>query len=82
MHTEPSLTGIEQDNSEDAAVLSVMINASDQRLWSFEEIEREMGRDPSDSLARLYGGGLIHRLEDKKFFWATRAALMAEEIAV
>ena len=34
-----------------------------------------------DSLNRLYSGGLIHRL-DKQFFWASRAALMSDEIAM
>jgi hypothetical protein len=51
-------------------------------LGQLDEIEREMGRDPSDSLNRLYGSGLIHRLDGKRLFWATRAALMADEIAI
>jgi hypothetical protein len=38
-----------------------------------------MDTDPTDSLARLYGGGLIHRLEG--FVWASHAAVYAEEIA-
>jgi hypothetical protein len=82
MQQEPTPSPVEQDNLEDAVVLGVMVNTKDQRIWSFEEIEREMGRDPIDSLNRLYGGGLIHRLDGKRFFWATRAALMADEIAI
>jgi hypothetical protein len=39
-----------------------------------------MGRDVTDSLNRLYGGGLIHRLDG--FVWASRAAVMADEIAM
>lgn len=81
MQEQPTLSVAEREGMKDAAVLGVMVNAVDQRLWSFEEIEREMGSNPIDSLNRLYGGGLIHRL-DKEFFWATRAALMAEEIAM
>lgn len=79
MHQEPTLSVTEKEGMIDQAVLSLLVNADDQRLWSFEEIEREMGENPIDSLNRLYGGGLVHRL-DKKFFWATRAALMMDEI--
>ncbi len=81
MQQEPTLSPAEREGMTDSAILGLLVNAEDQRLWSFEEIEREMGYNPIDSLNRLYGGGLIHRL-DKKFFWATRAALMADEISM
>lgn len=81
MQEQPTLTPVEHEGMIDQAVLALLVNADDQRLWSFEEIEREMGSNPIDSLNRLYGGGLIHRL-DKRFFWATRAALMSDEIAM
>jgi hypothetical protein len=81
MQEQPTLTPAEREGQIDSAVLSLLVNTEDQRLWSFEEIEREMGSSPIDSLSRLYGGGLIHRL-DKKFFWATRAAIVADEIAM
>jgi len=58
-----------------------MIHDERQALWSFDEIEREVGRDPSDSLGRLYGAGLIHRLK-RRYFWATRAALVGYEVRV
>lgn len=69
----------ERENMLDGAILSTMIVAHDPRLWSRDEIEREHGRNVIDSLNRLYGGGLIHRLEG--FVWPTRAALMGGEIA-
>jgi hypothetical protein len=37
-----------------------------------------MGEDVTDSIARFHGAGLIHRHGD--FMWATRAALIADEI--
>jgi hypothetical protein len=38
------------------------------------------GLGETDSLKRLYGAGLIHRLQG--FAWATRAALMTDEITL
>lgn len=75
MQNQPTVA--EREGAIDCAILGMLVN-SDLRLWARDEIEREMGRDVTDSLNRLYGGGLIHRLEG--FAWATRAALMADEI--
>ena len=62
----------------DGVLLSLLLGRGSQRPWAVEEIEREIGNDTKDSLNRLYGVGLIHRLEG--FVWATRAAIMAEEL--
>ncbi len=62
----------------DATILGMLLGPDDQRPWSVDEIEREIGKEAADSLNRLYGGGLIHRLE--RFVWASRAALMAEAV--
>ena len=70
-------TVAEREGAIDSAILGMLVN-SDQRLWSRDEIEHEIGRDVTDSLNRLYGGGLIHRLQG--FAWPTRAALMSDEI--
>lgn len=64
----------------DGALLGLLLMDGSQRPWSEDEIARELKADVSDSLSRLYGGGLIHRLHG--FAWATRAALLAEQIAV
>ncbi|MGD0454466.1 MAG: hypothetical protein ABSB69_12780 [Solirubrobacteraceae bacterium] len=80
MHDQPTLTPAEEDGQIDSAILGLLIYGSAQRPWSKDEITREIGSDPTDSLNRLYGGGLIHRLES--FVWATRAAVMAEEISL
>lgn len=79
MHDEPTPTVIERDAQEDSAILALLMLETSHRPWAVEEIAREMGRDVTDSLNRLYGGGLIHRLES--FVWASRAAVMADEIA-
>jgi predicted transcriptional regulator len=68
----------EQDRVIDAAVLDLLMSPRNQRPWSVDEIEREIGKETPDSLNRLYGAGLIHRLD--RFAWASRAAIMAEAI--
>ncbi len=78
MPDQPTLTPLEQDAQQDAGIIGLLVDGDAQRPWSFEEIAREIGTNPTDSLNRLYGGGLIHRLEG--FVWATRAAVMAEEM--
>ena len=80
MHDEPTPTVIERDAQEDSAILALLMLETSHRPWAVEEIARDMGRDVTDSLNRLYGGGLIHRLDG--FVWATRAAVMADEIAM
>ncbi|HEY3864548.1 MAG TPA: hypothetical protein VGL54_00505 [Solirubrobacteraceae bacterium] len=69
---------IEQDAGTDSAILSLLIEETSHRPWAVEEIAREIGSSPKDSLNRLYGGGLIHRLNE--FVWATRAAVVADDI--
>jgi predicted transcriptional regulator len=62
----------------DVAVLGLLL--STDRLWSAEEVGREIG-DPveaADSLARLHGAGLVHRLQD--FVFPTRAAVEAARL--
>lgn len=78
MQEQRTPTPAVEDWINDASVLGLMIGASDQRLWSRAELDREMGHDTTDSLSRLYGGGLVHHLE--RFYWPTRAARMADEI--
>jgi hypothetical protein len=79
MHDEPIPTVIEWDAQEDSAILALLMLETSHRPWAVEEIVREMGRDVTDGLNRLYGGGLIHRLDG--FVWASRAAVIADEIA-
>jgi hypothetical protein len=79
MHDQRILTPAEEDGQIDSAILGLLIDPDVQRPWSREEIDREIGSDTTDSLNRLFGAGLIHRLDG--FVWVTRAAIAAEEIA-
>jgi predicted transcriptional regulator len=79
MHDEPTPTVIERDAQEDSVILALLMLETSHRPWAVEEVARDMGRDVTDSLNRLYGGGLIHRHDG--FVWASRAAVMADEIA-
>jgi len=80
MQQQRTLSPAEEDGQIDSAILGLLLGNDEQRPWSVEEIEREIGSNTTDSLARLYGGGLIHRLDG--FVWATRAAVMADEISL
>jgi hypothetical protein len=68
----------DRDRQMDVAILALLVNPTEQRLWAIDEVEREIGEGAVDSLDRLYGAGLVHRLD--RFVWATRAAIQAEEL--
>ncbi len=72
MHDQRAPAAAQEEAQEDSVVLGLLLGDREQRPWSMEET--------SDSLGRLHGAGLIHRLEG--FAWASRAALRAEEIHV
>jgi predicted transcriptional regulator len=78
MHDESTPTVIERDAQEDGTILGLLMLETSHRPWAVEEIAREMDRDVTDSIRRLYGGGLIHRLDG--FVWASRAAVMTDEL--
>lgn len=80
MPEERTPTPVEEDRRADRRIILLLLDDEAQRPWSEQEIEREIGCDVRDSLARLYAAGLIHR--HKGFVWATRAALVAEAIGV
>jgi hypothetical protein len=63
----------------DDAIMGLLLGEYSS-LWTVAEIEREIG-DPvatQDSLAGLYGAGLVHRLGD--FVFPTRAAVRAARL--
>ena len=51
MHDKPS-------SGSDRAILGLLIDEDCQRPWSVAEIEREIGHDAADGIARLHGAGL------------------------
>jgi hypothetical protein len=69
----------EQERETDATVLD-LLKSGEPWPWSVEEVARELGDDIEavDSLNRLHGAGLIHRLDG--FVWPTRAVLMADAL--
>ncbi len=76
MHGEP--TPAQDEDRVDRTVLVLLLDR--ERPWpcSTGELSRELGQDPTDALARLYGAGLICRLGE--FVWPTRAAVRADEL--
>ncbi len=74
----PTLT--ERDSTIDSTILVLLTDPTSQRPWAAEELAREIGADTTDSLDRLFGAGLIHRLD--RFVWASHAAIVADEIGI
>jgi hypothetical protein len=72
-------TPAEREGVTDSAILGLLMLETSHRPWAVDEVAREMRRDVTDSLNRLYGSGLIHRLDG--FVWAARAAVTADAIA-
>jgi hypothetical protein len=74
------IQGIEPPTAQDAqidrAVMALLLDQY-QGLWRADEVARELGDEVAarDSLARLHGAGLIHRLDD--FVFPTVAAVHA-----
>lgn len=69
------------DSVTDGNIMAMLLTDDGQRPWADTEIVREMGDEVTviDSLNRLHGGGLIHRLDG--FVFATRAALRSDQLA-
>jgi hypothetical protein len=70
-------------NTLQAAVMQTFL-ATHPTLISRDELRRELGSpfDVDDALAHLGRHGLVHRVngpDGQDFFWATRAAMAAEE---
>jgi hypothetical protein len=73
-------SSVEADETRnDAAVLGLLL--AEPGLWSVEEVVRAIGDElaVTDSLARLHGGGLVHRISG--FVFATRAAVESARVA-
>jgi transcription initiation factor IIE alpha subunit len=61
------------EQQSDQLVIEMLVRET--RVWSDDEIVREIGIEARDSLNRLHGAGLIHCHAD--FSWAARAAITA-----
>jgi hypothetical protein len=78
MQENPTPTAIERENTNDATILLVLLHQPACGPWAVEEIERELGHNPTDGIDRLRGAGLIH--QHAGFVWASRAAVVADDI--
>jgi hypothetical protein len=75
-------TVADEEAQTDQAVLELLMTDS-AAIWSVEEMVSEIGNNPihvTDSINRLAGVGLVHRLDG--FVFATRAAAKATELAL
>lgn len=75
---QPSVA--ELDDQTDRLVLTLLLRSEFPGLWSVHELAREIGKpiDVADSIHRLHGQGLIHRLEG--FVFVTHAAACCEAL--
>ena len=74
-------TVADEEAQTDQAVLGLLLTDS-AAIWSVEEMVSEIGDriNVADSINRLAGIGLVHRLDS--FVFATRAAAKATELAL
>ena len=72
----------EEDERAQKAVLGLLLRPNDQRPWSVQEVEGEVGETvtAADAVASLHAGGLIHRCGD--FVFASRAALCMDRLSL
>ncbi|HEX4484559.1 MAG TPA: hypothetical protein VH081_12355 [Solirubrobacteraceae bacterium] len=61
-------------------VLTLLLEHSSQRLWSLDELARELGSElqAADAVASLSAAGLVHRCGE--LVLATRAAVRFSEL--
>jgi len=78
---EPRVSLRDKDAQVEQAMLATLVSTEGHRPWSVHEMELEIGEHIAviDGLRHLQSAGLIHRCHD--FVWATRAAIVAEEMA-
>jgi len=70
----------EEDDNTDRTVMLIMLDREHPWPQTVDELARELGQDPEDSVARLRGAGLLHTHD--KYLWPTRAALRAEQLCL
>jgi len=80
MREQRTLDPSEEDNTTDRTVMLILLDREQPWPRSVEDLGRELGQDPTDSLARLNGAGLLYTLD--RFVWPTQAAVRAEQLCL
>jgi hypothetical protein len=78
MQHQPITDPSHDDAQLDARVLDLLVH-DHVGLWSLDELRQLLGDPAEDSLARLHGLGLIHRLDG--YVFASRAAAHMHQLA-
>ncbi len=77
---DPTPAVAEVEDQTDRLILNLLLSSQFRGLWSMDELKREIGKpiDVTDSIHRLHGRGLIHRLEE--FVFVTHAVACYEQL--
>ncbi len=70
----------EEDDNTDRAVMLILLDREQPWPRSVDELGRELGQDPADSVARLSAAGLLNTID--RFVWPSRAAVRAEQLCL
>lgn len=70
----------DEDETIDRTVMLILLDREQPWPRSIADLSRELGQDPTDSVARLKGAGLLYMFDH--FVWPTSAAVRAEQLCL
>jgi HD-like signal output (HDOD) protein len=76
----PDAHGSPCQETNEGAILELLLGSIEHRIWSVDELAREVGSPITarDAISGLYTAGLVHRFGE--FVFATRAAVHHDQI--